>query len=503
MITKMKKNILLMMLLPASAWAADAPLPDMVRPLPKPDAELKINAAEPHPEALKPRAAASETAASETVISVDAGMLLNHPELLARAMYSAVVAQNIDGIRAVLPIYEQWPQHDAQMARYARALLMQADGRAGEAVGVYREFMAQTPDAPMVRWQLARALFEDKQNEAAADQFDRLQSEDLPDAMRQALETYRKALRERDSWQFNAALNLTREQNINQAPSKRRLGDQLPEDACLDARQNDASDDCFRGWTFDKPVDATAIQYQLGAEKKWSLPQGWYATAGGNTQGKLYPGHTEYNDVNLRLSVGVGHADQRNDAGIEPFHERRFYGNDPYTYNNGVRLYWNRWQTPKIQTLTALEFGRLKNSRSAHSDNQNRLGSASLVFYPNARQYWLLGADVYQERNKKYQWESFDRYGLRGMWGQEWQGGVSTRLQLAAAKRHYDGASHFSNGDNRQDKELSAALTLWHRALHFKGITPRLTVSHQKILSNDPYYEHGKSRMFIELGKTF
>ena len=78
-------------------------------------------------------------------------------------------------------------------------------GRAAEAVGHYRRFIAEQPDASAVRWQLATALFEDKQNEAAADQFDKLQTESLPPALQERLETYRKALRERDSWQFTPA----------------------------------------------------------------------------------------------------------------------------------------------------------------------------------------------------------------------------------------------------------------------------------------------------------
>ena len=114
-------------------------------------------------------------------------------------MYSAIVAHNIPGIKAVLPIYEQWPEHDRSMARYAKGLLAQSEGRAAEAIGHYRRFIAEQPDASAVRWQLATALFEDKQNEAAADQFDKLQTESLPPALQERIETYRKALRERDS----------------------------------------------------------------------------------------------------------------------------------------------------------------------------------------------------------------------------------------------------------------------------------------------------------------
>lgn len=256
----MKKRLLLLAILPLSLHAADVP-PD-VKP------ELQVNTAEPQQPEAHNIPAEQTNRPSEKIINVDADTLLVNTELLARAMYSAVVAHNIPGIKAVLPIYEQWPEHDRAMARYAKGLLAQSEGRAAEAIGHYRRFIAEQPDASAVRWQLATALFEDKQNEAAADQFDKLQTESLPPALQERIETYRKALRERDSWQFNAGLNITREQNINQAPSQRRLGNHLSDEQCRAMRLAYPDDDCFRGWTFPEPIDATAVHYQIGAEKK-------------------------------------------------------------------------------------------------------------------------------------------------------------------------------------------------------------------------------------------
>ena len=161
---------------------------------------------------------AAETS-SEKVVNVDAKTLLDNPQLLSRAMYSAVVSRNIAGIKVVLPIYEQWPGHDKNMALYARGLVAQDDGKMKEAIGYYRQFIAENPDAPVVRWQLATALFEDKQNEAAADQFDKLKTEaNLPEPLVKGIESYRKALRERDSWKFNAGLSVTREQKHQPSP---------------------------------------------------------------------------------------------------------------------------------------------------------------------------------------------------------------------------------------------------------------------------------------------
>ena len=491
----MKKRLLLLAILPLSLYAAD--VPPNVKP------ELQVNTAEPQQPEAHNIPAEQTNRPSEKIIDVDADTLLANTELLARAMYSAVVAHNIPGIKAVLPIYEQWPEHDRAMARYAKGLLAQSEGRAAEAVGHYRRFIAEQPDASAVRWQLATALFEDKQNEAAADQFDKLQTESLPPALQERIETYRKALRERDLWQFNAGLNITREQNINQAPSQRRLGNHLSDEQCRAVRLVYPDDDCFRGWTFPEPIEATAVHYQIGAEKKWSLPRGFYATAGADHYGKIYPKHTNYNDLTTRFSAGIGYADQRSDIGITLFHERRFYGNDPYTYTNGARLHYNHWWQPKLQTLSAFEAGRLKNSRREHSDNTSQLLSNSIVYYRNARQYWVAGIDLYRERNRDDKSDSFNRYALRTTWGQEWPKGLSTVLRLSTAQRRYQAPGFFSNEQNRRDKEASASLSVWHRALHFKGITPRLTIAHNKTWSNDKFYEYGKTKMFVELSKTF
>ena len=193
-----------------------------------------------------------------------------------------------------------------------------------EAIGYYRQFIAENPDAPVVRWQLATALFEDKQNEAAADQFDKLKTEaNLPEPLVKGIESYRKALRERDSWKFNAGRRYprTKHQPSAQPPHIRQL---------------------------DLPRAYRRYRHQLPTRRreKWSLPKGWYVTAGADNYGKIYPEQTKYNDVNTRFSVGAGYADQRNDIGLTPFHERRFYGNDPYTYSSGARLHINRWWQP-------------------------------------------------------------------------------------------------------------------------------------------------------------
>lgn len=487
----------------AFANPAPAPAPADELPLPNPEMKLNLHPAEPSllQQTGKPEVEAPPK--QEKVLEVDEKTLLENPELLSRAMYSAVMAQNIEGIKVLLPIYRKWPKHDQEMALFGQALVYQYSGKAGEAVKLYRILISTQPDSSIIRLQLAQALFENQQNEAAADQFDRLKTEELPEPVLQRVEAYRKALRQRDSWQIYGGFNITREQNINQAPKQQQLGRHLSQQECESRRKNNPQSSCFDGWTFDKPINATGFNYQFGAEKKWSLKKGLYAKAGVDLAGKAYRSYSRYNDDTARVSAGLGYADQRNDIGLTPFHERRIYGKHAYSYSSGARIHWNRWQTHNLQSLTAIEASRLNNQKRKRSDINSRFASGSLMYQRSARQYWLGGADLYQERNRDDRSDDFNRYGLRAVWGQEWGGGLSTRWQVGVAKRFYKTPSFFSAGAKRRDKELNTSVSIWHRAVHYEGLTPRLTFSHQRTSSNDPYHSNDRNRMFIELGKTF
>ena len=498
----MKQKILMLTigLAIGPVFSASPPMAPVVTP------ELHLNTAEPAlPNNLregKEWVPTTETVQTK-IIEVDEEALLANPELLERVMYSAIVGQNLAGIKASLPIYEKLPTQDPMLLAYARAIVARADGRAADSVAYYRQVIAQQPDALAVRMQLAQALFENSENEAANDQFNKLQAENLPDEVREVVKGYQEALLKRDSWSFYAGVNILREKNINQAPKERRLGGYLSEEECSQAQAANPNDDCYRGWTFNEPIDALGINYQFGSSKKWSWQRGYYGKLDVDGYGKYYPSETDYNDMTLRVAPAVGYADQRDEVGVSPFHERRLYGNKAYSYTNGARVYWNRWWTPALQSLSAFEYGNVNNTQRSRSDNTNQLASGSLLYYASARQYWLAGVDLYREGNPDDDSDSFNRYNSRIAWGQEWPKGISSRVQLNYARRYYRAPTMFSDGANRRDKEWGARVSLWHRSVHFGGMTPRLTFSRNSIGSNDEYYEHNKNRLYLELNKTF
>ena len=56
---------------------------------------------------------------------------------------------------------------------------------------------------------------------------------------------------------------------------------------------------------------------------------------------------------------------------------------------------------PKFQSLNAIDISRLTNHRTPRADSNNTLYSTSLIYYPNATRYYLLGADFYDEKCHK------------------------------------------------------------------------------------------------------
>ncbi|MCI4019179.1 hypothetical protein MM707_31440, partial [Klebsiella pneumoniae] len=181
--------MLLLPLLASAAYAEETPREPDLRSRP----EFRLHEAEVKP--IDREKVPGQVREKGKVLQIDGETLLKNPELLSRAMYSAVVSNNIAGIRVISPIYLQQAQQDKMLALYAQGILAQTDGRVKEAISHYRELIAAQPDAPAVRMRLAAALFDNRQNEAAADQFDRLKAENLPPQLMEQVELYRKALR--------------------------------------------------------------------------------------------------------------------------------------------------------------------------------------------------------------------------------------------------------------------------------------------------------------------
>nr|WP_314741181.1 surface lipoprotein assembly modifier [uncultured Haemophilus sp.] len=413
--------------------------------------------------------------------------LAKHPDLIVRALIPAVLQNNGQAVELLLPMYKNLPKQDSFLREWAEAIEARMKGNYADSVARYRSLFAQKSNIPALRYQLAQALFLNNDNEAAKDQFEKLRAENLSGDSVEIIDQYLNALNKRDQWKFNGGMSFLNENNINNAPKAgTRIG----------------------GWEAWEKESAQGFSYYFNTEKKWSLPKRFFSKISLDASGKYYWNNKKYNELNVRAGVGFGYQTARFEIALTPFTEKRWYaggssGSDSlkqYSKNSGAQIEMSYWLNEKWQLSNVLEYGEQRYDWRKHLNGNNYLWSNTLLYVPKSGQYWFVGAD-YNRENARDKDNAYQRKNVRLGWGQEWGWGVSSRVSLSYAKRSYRAADLLQI--RQKNDEYSTALTLWHRDLHFFGVTPKVTWQYQKVSSNHPFYSYDKNRVYLEMSKTF
>lgn len=436
------------------------------------------------------RAAQSQQASDTNRISISKEELAKRPDLVQRALLPALFEGNSENVALLYPIYQQLPSqyHDETFMLWSQAILAKQKEDYTQAIKLYRQIIADKPNFSAVRLQLAIALFENSETVAADDQFRRLQSEPLPEAVQALVDQYLQAIAKRNSWSFGGGLTYLNDPNVNNAPkSGTRIGN----------------------WTAPEAESAHGVGFSVDVGKKWLWKNGLFNELRLDGSGKYYWDNKKYNEITGRASFGLGYQNARLTTAILPFIEQTWYAGGSkesdtlkrFSQASGVTLESSYWLSPKWQLNGSYEFAEQRYRTRLHLNGHSHFASGSLLYLANAKQYWFAGLDFNRTTTRDKD-DSYDRKGVRVGWGQEWSMGLSSRISVSYAHKNYKGPMPIFNITQR-NKEFGASVSLWHRAIHYKGITPRLTYSFTKVHSNHAFYSYDKHRLFIEVSKRF
>lgn len=422
--------------------------------------------------------------------------LVNNPEQLEKLLVEAIRLNEVEGLKVLLPLYAKVDasRRDDSLIDWGNAIIAMNEGRTAEAVTLYRKLIANLPDNRMLRFQTALALYRNNELLAAKEQLQKLRSGDVSEADRKTLDEFIAAIDRRDSWSFSGSLSYIHDNNVNNvAPKGTRF--RLSNGRSLESNRDQEK--------------ANGISYNLDADKKWSITDNYYASLHGSLSGSYYFHKRNYNDVTTRVAAGGGFRNNKIDLEITPFVQKRLYGrgsngdNKLHAYSNSAGLSASNsyWINPKWRLNTNAEFSYDKYVRTYDYLDGKRISlSNTLTYTPNQKQYWFAGLDL-SHKGARSASDAYDRFNTRLGWGQEWGKGVSTRLMGSYGKRYAKGVDFFNI--DREDKEYNANLSVWHRGIHFFGITPRLVFSYSKIDSNNRFYSYDASKIYMDFTKTF
>lgn len=426
---------------------------------------------------------------TNNTIAISKEELAKHPDLIIRGLIPALTQNNSTVVELLLPLYQQQAKTDALLLQWGRAILAVSQQQYTQGVQLYRTIISQQPDLLPVRLQLARALFLNHDNEASADQFEKLRAEQtLPAALYTMIDQYLTALQQRQRWSFSGGINYVRDNNINNAPkTNTSVGD-------------------WKAWESES---AQGLQYDLGASKKWAINNGYFMRLDTSVNGKYYWDNQKYNELNTRLGAGIGYQNAQVERSIVPFISKRWYGggasgNDKlksYSQSYGVQLNQRYWISNQWQLTNTFEYSEQRHKTRQHLDGNSYFIDNTIVYLPDSAQYWFAGIHYYRS-NARDKDDAFNRYGAQIGWGQEWHNGLSSRLSLNYAYRQYLAPGRMLN-KKQVNHEYTPQLTVWHRNIHFWGITPRITWAYNKVNSNHSFYTYDKHNVYLDISKRF
>lgn len=401
---------------------------------------------------------------------------------------------NAEALEELLPLYQQVPNYDPSVIDWGNAIIAAKKGDLDEAVRIYRKVNARLPDIQILRFQLAMALFANRQFVAAESEFEKLRSEAKADGDIQVINNYLEAINKQGSWDFNASVSFLNDSNITNSPKQ---GTQL-----------DLGNGT--GITYTSPRESgKGLDFSVSGDKKWLYDNKIFTAVHLNSYGKYYWDNKDYNDVTAGIGAGVGYQNATTEVELVPFYNKRWYAQGrsgdgdlkSYADTTGIKFNLNQWVSSKLRYQGLVSYSKSDYiDKYDYNDGNDWLLANTAVYFPNSQQFLTFGAD-YAKKSAEDNSVAFDRPGVRVGWGQTWPKGYSTKFDLGYAERNYDKEDFF--GIKRENKEYRVGVTAWNRAFSIFGLTPRLNWSYNKVTSNSPFEEYDKNDVSIQLTKAF
>lgn len=450
--------------------------------------EPKIQAAEPKPN-LSPITQQTEAKTLRFAVKD----LYQNKALTEQVLSLAIEQQNEQALQKALKVYRTFDQQDQILLLFAQGRLATLQRQWQQAVFFYRQLIAQDPELHLVRFELAVALFEDQQNEAAQAQFEQLRSLKLSASSLRYVEAYLEALRQRNGWQVSASAHYVRDDNVNKVSNH----------PTIEAKN-------FPRLTKNPsmlPQKAEGISYYLDISRQFNLQNHHYLHFENDLSGKWYWDNHSQDDMFNRTLLGYANKTAKQEWKILPFYQRQWSGNQRYNKSVGIRLEHSYWLTPKLQLASALEFAKHRYHQNTALNGESQLISQTLFWQQSPTQYFYVGGDINQTRTKERQYSNLYQ-SLRLGWGKSWQWGISSRLSTSIAQRKYKDEAVLSGwlnfGKIRQDNIYQVNLILWKRDWYVWNITPKLQFSWKKQQSNiAQMYSFQEKNVFLIFEKRF
>ncbi|MDU8924157.1 porin family protein [Pasteurellaceae bacterium LIM206] len=420
------------------------------------------------------QAIGDEQPADEITLEGQSFEVEHNVDAVGQALYIALNRQLWGYAEKFLAQYETFPEHKPELVWFAKGALAREHGELAEAERNYRALLHAEPDFLRGQLDLARILFENKNNQEASALFQQVSRQPLPDGVLLTLREYQHALEQRESWQGSFSLGYQYNKNINQSSQK---------ETCLLQRNNQ----CVINRHSPAAINPHGWRYDLTARRRISLSGHHGAEFYVNSYGQFYPHHHDFNENTVKLYGGYSFQNANTDVTIAPVFEYSDFNNHRHYHGWGGHIEWTQLFSPRHMANIQFEQKKLR-----YSNHYSAFDSADLTslfatwYYSLSPRTTLFGGVDWLYRHTADNVQSYHMPGVRFGLNHRFDFGLDFTILTLLRHYHYQGyhaALELSRKDNQQIYLAVLKMPQWQ----FKGITPNLLIKHTRNRSNADY----------------
>lgn len=416
---------------------------------------------------------------------------------VGRALYISIQQRQWPAMLYFLDEYLTLEDRDPMLVAYAQGVLARLQGRLDDSESHYRELLDRQPDFLLGRLELARVLFENRKDRESAELFQQIATTlDPADARThgvvRSVDTFGQALARRQAWQGSIALGPTWSDNLNQS-SESVTCLWMYEGVCLFER------------SLPEAISAHGLEYELTLSKRVPLwnHHGLFFRA--LAYGQSYEEYGEYNQDTAIANLGYSYHDARNQYSLAPSFEFTRQGSDSLYGAWGLKGEWLH----NLSAVTAFKLEAEHKKLRYRQEDYSRLDGASSTLFATAWRLlpgqWTLfgGFDLMDRSADGSEVESYRQGGIRLGLSKQFQAGFSATVFASFRHREYDAYSALFEA-RRRDDEQNYNLALRAPRLAVYGISPTLTLKHNRVRSNvDWLYSYDRNSVSLKLERQF
>jgi outer membrane protein len=349
----------------------------------------------------------------------------------------------------------------------------------------FRAVLSQKPKWTRARLELARALYNQGDQQAADYHFRLAEADQLPPDIAKVVQGYRQSIRAQKNWSFNMQIGLAPDSNINSSTSDRTIDfGGLPLFLNDDARKKTG-------------LGQTAA---LGGSARLRLSEVYALDVEAAARFVNYSGR-QYDDFNLSPAVGISRDfSSRTRIGIAALYNQRWYGGAAAQRSIGARVRAQQLIGSGGQLQAEISARKLKNLLS--SDYSGAQYALNVAYDQAITKTTYASASLFALReplaNSFY--SNFSTGASLGI-GSELPFGFNGGLTLSASRGWYD--SPTSIFDARRDWNLQGYAYLGLRSIRYFGFSPSVEYRFTRNASNLPLYDFTRHRFEFALASYF